>query len=598
MSKIGEESLIWGALLRVADRIRAYGRNSVVGRGWRWYCECAVAPKPSFWLRQDGGYSRQEWQFQLRQWGMKEREQSVFLALQHRFLRYLLQSSVSSFGLFLALSGIFFLISSAFLWGGDLGEVWNSLLQIFLSFLLLPSSKSLSHTIKKSALLRPFLFSLCEASEDTLDAPSHGYTRAWSVLLCAVTLGGFSMVVPPSQTVLILGGLLCLFVLLSIPELALLLFGISFPFVFLLPHPTILLGALCAIIELSYFVKVLCGRRFCAHQMLDFFALLFCIQLLFGGVVGFGNLWESLSLTVLAGIYFPAKNLLSSPKRRRQMRISLQISAFLSSLLGVWQYFMTDMELKWVDAERFANIGGRVCSTFDNPNVLAIYLLIQIPLSLCGVLDRKERCGWRIFFSVAAVAEMLCMILTWTRGAWLGVMLEIFLLLLFYSRQSLAMGLALSVPSAAVLPYLPDSVLQRLFSIGRLSDSSTRYRLYTWRGVLRMVTEHPFGIGVGRDAFLNVYPHYAVSGIEGVMHAHQIFLQMAAELGIVGLLVFVCLFGVALLEAARRGINLGGGLALCGVLTMGLFDHLWYCAGMLAMLMLTVALATQEKEEE
>ena len=95
-----------------------------------------------------------------------------------------------------------------------------------------------------------------------------------------------------------------------------------------------------------------------------------------------------------------------------------------------------------------------------------------------------------------------------------------------------------------------------------------------------MLLSHPVGIGVGERAWRAIYPHFAVSGTKTVMHAHNLFLQVATELGVVGLLVFLILVGTGL-RCAVKEKNVTAVLSVSGALVMGLFDHLWYYPGML-----------------
>ena len=64
------------------------------------------------------------------------------------------------------------------------------------------------------------------------------------------------------------------------------------------------------------------------------------------------------------------------------------------------------------------------------------------------------------------------------------------------------------------------------------------------------------------------------------MHAHNVFLQVATELGMIGLLIFLLLIGTSFRYALKTR-NIAALLSLAGVLVMGQFDHLWYYPGML-----------------
>ena len=93
----------------------------------------------------------------------------------------------------------------------------------------------------------------------------------------------------------------------------------------------------------------------------------------------------------------------------------MTVGAALVSLYGIYEYVFGLTETIWQDTEMFENISGRVVSTFGNPNVLAEYLLLTIPIALSLVFAAKK--GWEKFsyFSVFGIA-MICIVLTWSRA--------------------------------------------------------------------------------------------------------------------------------------------------------------------------------------
>ena len=104
-----------------------------------------------------------------------------------------------------------------------------------------------------------------------------------------------------------------------------------------------------------------------------------------------------------------------------------------------------------------------------------------------------------------------------------------------------------------------------------------------------MLADHKWGIGVGDRAFGTVYPVYAVSGTERVMHAHHLILQILIELGIPGcvvLLTFLLLLTLCSAHALRelhgtiRAEALGLMCGILAILIMGMFDYVWYHFGM------------------
>jgi O-antigen ligase len=276
-------------------------------------------------------------------------------------------------------------------------------------------------------------------------------------------------------------------------------------------------------------------------------------------------------------------------------------------LIGVAEYLLGYAELRWVDVARFSDIGGRVCGPFSNPNIFAVYLLGVAPILLSELTSaarpvaRRLGCGFGFLMSCGAI------VFTFTRGAWLGILVALFVFFLCLNCRSAAWLTLAAVPMISLLPMLPKSLINRFLSIGSLSESSACYRLHTWRGVLRLVVAHPFGIGVGEEAFLSAYRYYAVSGTERVMHAHNLFLQILSEQGVVGFLLFLCLLVLLFLcglwkkpdvrDPRLHAERLGVACAMLAILVMGLFDHVWYHFGMLCLFFILAAMLTLPAEE-
>jgi O-antigen ligase len=245
-----------------------------------------------------------------------------------------------------------------------------------------------------------------------------------------------------------------------------------------------------------------------------------------------------------------------------------------------------------------------VTAGFSNPNILAIYLLAVFPFALARACDGRCPLRNRLFSSAVLGGLLLCLLLTWSRGAWLGAVMALLAFSLLYSDRTRSLLLLSPLPVTAFLFFLPQNVLGRLSSILNPYDTSATYRRYTWQGAQRMLRAYPMGIGVGEDVFLQVFPRFAVSGTERVMHAHNVILQTACELGIVGAFVgavwlflslFRCFGGVGECDQTSRGVRLAAGCGLLGCLVMGMLDHLWYSAGMLFLLSAVAALGVGER---
>ena len=134
----------------------------------------------------------------------------------------------------------------------------------------------------------------------------------------------------------------------------------------------------------------------------------------------------------------------------------------------------------------------------------------------------------------------VCLLMTWSRGAWLGLIGAALLFLFIWHRRAVWLIFA-GIASIPILPYvLPASIIGRFTSIGNLGDSSTSYRMYIWRASCEMIRDYGWtGIGIGEGAWGKVYPLYAYLGVETAPHSHNLFMQIWIETGIGGLLLFV-----------------------------------------------------------
>ncbi len=237
--------------------------------------------------------------------------------------------------------------------------------------------------------------------------------------------------------------------------------------------------------------------------------------------------------------------LASAVTGRRQLDAVLALLVLAGtavSILGILQYIFRwgYQSAAWVDDDMFSSITFRVSSTLQNPNMLGEYLILAIPLGGAELLTAKTW-GRRLFYFFCCGAMCLCMLLTFSRGAWLGLLFAgVAFAVLLDPRFLLLAPAALAV----MFLVLPDTVVERFTSIGNLTDNSTSYRVYIWMGTLAMLKDYWLcGIGPGDAAFNRVYPAYSYSAVTAP-HSHNLFLQIVSDAGIVALLVFLVLLFV------------------------------------------------------
>ena len=285
--------------------------------------------------------------------------------------------------------------------------------------------------------------------------------------------------------------------------------------------------------------------------------------------------------------FFLTVNLMRTEKWIKRCVLALVSSGTIVAVIGILQYVLGLLPTgAWLDRDYFYDIKGRAVSLFDNPNVLAAYLILVLPFALY-LMAKAPKGRARFLAAFSVLTNLACIVLTWSRGAWIAAILCIFIFLLMYSKKTLRFIFLACLFVPFVPFFIPDSVKRRFLSIGDLADTSTMYRLYTWRGTMSAAQDNFWGgIGYGPAAFGEIYPQYAYAGIEAAQHSHNLFLQILLGMGIFGLVAFLVVIVLFyqmnlefLKETKYESLKLIVVASICAVtatLAMGMVDFVWY----------------------
>lgn len=309
--------------------------------------------------------------------------------------------------------------------------------------------------------------------------------------------------------------------------------------------------------------------------------------------------WLKLTLYLLLFAML-ARSLRSSLWRSVLIALYLHVATFVS-VFGLRQWFFgADALATWVDAESSLAGTTRVYSYLGNPNLLGAYLIPAAVLSAAAFFSWKSIPAKGLAV-LMGVVNSICLVLTFSRGAWIGFVVAgfVFLLLLVHWFSPLWSPLwrVWAVPAviggtAAMLSFVVLAVAplrERVSSIfiGR-EDSSNDFRLTVWHAVLHMIRDRPIlGIGPGNDAFNKIYPFYQEPGYTA-LSAYSVYLEIAVETGFIGLICFAALLITTFWLAWKplmqlrysrnpEGFWLMGAIAIMvGMLCHGLVDTVWY----------------------
>lgn len=296
-----------------------------------------------------------------------------------------------------------------------------------------------------------------------------------------------------------------------------------------------------------------------------------------------GSLFPGLLTIAFVMFFFAVTSSGLEGKWMERLLVVLMVVGVGISLYGFYQFlFPEKFRNVWTDTDMFSTIAFRVYSTLENPNVLGEYFLLVIPIG-CAMTLTVDTWPKRLAALAATGIMGICLILTYSRGCYLGLLFAAAVFLVLLDRRFIFLGI-LAVLTCPL--YLPESVLSRFASIGDMGDTSTSYRVSIWLGTLAMLKKYwVCGLGPGTAAFNTVYPDFAYSATTA-QHPHSLYLQLLCDGGFIVLTVFAIIvisFYRMMFTAIRhekyrstRIFQIAGTASISGFLVQSTVDYSFY----------------------
>jgi O-antigen ligase len=307
----------------------------------------------------------------------------------------------------------------------------------------------------------------------------------------------------------------------------------------------------------------------------------------------------------------------------RRGRWPLVIGAVLASgaaqaLIGVWQF-----GLRGDGPEHFLILGDRfyrAYGTFEQPNPYAGFLGLVASVAIGLSLHALERWFGPVWAAITAqrppdlrraipslanrhIAALLglgllsglllaAIVMSWSRGAWLGIAAACGAILLAWPRKTRVGVLLVALTAvggflALRFNLLPAAVASRLtgftdfvqtFDVRGMDINPANYavleRLAHWQAAQEMARFHLW-LGVGIGNYEPVYPAYAlINWPYALGHAHNIYLNLLAEMGIIGLFAYGVLWISVLWQTWRVTRQASGWPRALALGMLGAWTHL------------------------
>ena len=199
---------------------------------------------------------------------------------------------------------------------------------------------------------------------------------------------------------------------------------------------------------------------------------------------------------------------------------------------------------------------GRGWGFGGNPLILSGVMCMLLPVVVVILMDpgfEKKLKKISVFAVISILVGLLC---NKSRGAWLTELIVIPVATYRYVKKNkfyLAVMLAVFFGIAGFMVSSPQ-YMQRVKSITNITtERSNADRIWAWRSALDMLRDHPAtGVGFGQFKVRYLAEYKYAQESQKLTHAHNNFLQVSAENGIIGLAGFLYFIGYYLYRSMRN----------------------------------------------
>lgn len=316
--------------------------------------------------------------------------------------------------------------------------------------------------------------------------------------------------------------------------------------IFFIPISIAAIESLFAFALLFFVIKKIVKPEF---KFLENYAYLFLMFFLYFSVASFINsiyLKKSIMALVCKWLEYilifviAHDNFSNNTKRIRNAILILLFITGITLIDGIFQYFV---KVDFLRHNALTLNDNRIKAAFKNANDFGAYLVPFLLITMALLLDPKLKKRLKHALFLLLFFLCLCLILTFSRGAWMGLFAGLFLLLFFSKKKRIFYALICITAIFISVPILRS----RIVNIFQPGGDAFRFRI--WPVAISMIKENPF-LGKGVGTFMAYFSKYPTN--LSPQYAHNCFLQIWAETGIFSLISFLLFAGLLLYRGIKK----------------------------------------------
>ena len=322
----------------------------------------------------------------------------------------------------------------------------------------------------------------------------------------------------------------------------------------------------------------------------------------------------------IAPIFFVVADISQAQKWREKAMAAIVFSGLLAAVVGLFQfvfsflfgvgksiriweslapYFLGNSFGKIVAANSswLVNIGGetqmRAFGFFPDPHNFAFFVSLCLFAGL-GYLFSRDKTASKIWIGAASFLMIAAIGLSFSRGAYLGLIAGCIFFVVIFLKRSGVFGKALVIAGVffvIIFIFNSNIISQRLGSSFDLKEGSNVERYKNWVQAADMIQNYPWG-GVGLGNYARTVDPRLGGADRSSIYAHNLFLDIAAETGILNAIAFLFLIFFSIWRNIKNDniISLGLAAGLVAFFVHSIFDTALYSPQVLTMFFIIIAL--------
>ena len=259
--------------------------------------------------------------------------------------------------------------------------------------------------------------------------------------------------------------------------------------------------------------------------------------------------------------YFSAAFVLRYFFKKEHLKVDYIINIIIILLVLEVSYVLLSYIQKSIEIGNFYFSRGLNSGFFSKINITSFSIVLKLPFIFFKLLEKINLLKYLKYFLILTLSLLAIIILN-SRGSYLALFTIIILFLILNVknfkqtwRPLFSILIAFGISVLFSFKFSSNNVVQRLSSINienTTNDSSIKQRLYYYENALTSILKDPLGIGLGNwKLSATKYAREIVEGFTIPYHVHNDFLEIGAELGILGLILYI-LFPIILVFSFLR----------------------------------------------